>query len=91
MARGRNASTNELAVLLEILLKRDRPLFSSEIDDVTPVGQERTRQVLDELADRDLVDIEKVSGRRLYTLTDEGFALLSHELRSLVHQKQSNQ
>ena len=90
MPRGRNASTNELAVLLEILLKRDRPLFSSEIDAVTPVGQERTRQVLDELGDRGLVGIEKVSGRKLYTLTDEGFDLLAHELRGLV-QKQSNQ
>jgi len=90
MARGRNASTNELAVLLEILLKRDRPLFSSEIDTVTPVGSERTRQVLDELSDDGLIEIEKVSGRKLYALTDEGFTVLSGELRSMV-QKQSNQ
>ena len=84
MARGRNASTSETRVLLEILLGRDRAVFLAEIADELPVGKERVRQLLSSLVEDGKVDKNQISGRNLYRLTDKGFEELSAELRDRI-------
>jgi predicted transcriptional regulator len=89
MTRGRNRSVSDLSLLLEIVLQRDRPLFSSDLGDATELSSERARQIMQELADDGLVEIKSVSGRNLYYITDEGFELLSEELRAALRSQDS--
>ena len=86
MGRGRNPSTSETQILLEIFLSRDRAVFGVEIAERVPIGGERVRQILQELESEGLVDKRKVSGRNIYRLTDEGYGQLADELRDAVSQ-----
>jgi len=81
MARGRNRSVSDVRLLLEIMLQRDRPLFSSDLE-ALPLSRERCRQILRDLDNEGLVRIETVNARNLYYITDEGFAVLADELRA---------
>ncbi|MFW6435416.1 MAG: helix-turn-helix domain-containing protein [Halovenus sp.] len=84
MGRGRNRSASDVRVLLEILLHRDRAVFGAEIAENLPVSKERVRQILGQLADDGYVEINQVSGRNLYRLTDSGFEHLAEKLRETV-------
>jgi len=81
MTRGRNRSVSDVRMLLEIMLQRDRPLFSNDLDDI-PLSRERCRQILRELDDEGLVTSETVGSSNLYYITDDGFQVLAEELRA---------
>ena len=68
-------------MLLEIMLQRDRPLFSSDLEDID-LSRERCRQILRELDDEGLVTSETVGSSNLYYITDDGFEVLADELRA---------
>jgi predicted transcriptional regulator len=85
MGRGRTPQTSKLQVLLEILLVRDRAVFGSEIAENVDVGKERVRQLCASLAEQGYVKINEVSGRKVYRLTDEGYAYLAAELREAIN------
>jgi predicted transcriptional regulator len=81
MTRGRDRSISDVRMLLEIMLQRDRPLFSSDLEDID-LSRERCRQILRELDDEGLVSSETVGSSNLYYITDEGFQVLADELRA---------
>jgi DNA-binding transcriptional ArsR family regulator len=68
--------------LLEILLCRDRAVFTSEIAEELPLSTTRVGQILSELEEGGLVTRKQVSGRNLYRLSDDGFDQLADELRA---------
>ena len=86
MGRGRNPSAPETRVMLEIFaISRDRPAFTNELAEELPIDNERVRQILKELTeDRGWVEKNKVSGRNLYVLTEEGYEHLMEELRACL-------
>ena len=84
MGRGRNAAVSDTRVLLEILLERDRAVFGAEIAENLPISKERVRQILANLEEEEFVEIEQISGRNIYRLTDEGFEHLAEELREQI-------
>jgi len=81
MTRGRSRSVSDVRMLLEIMLQRDRPLFSSDLEDID-LSRERCRQILRELDDEGLVTSETVGSSNLYYITDDGFQVLAEELRA---------
>jgi len=81
MTRGRDRSVSDVRLLLEIILQRDRPLFSSDLEEI-PLSRERCRQILRDLDDEGLVEVEVVNGSNLYYITEEGFAVVAAELRA---------
>jgi predicted transcriptional regulator len=81
MTRGRERSVSDVRMLLEIMLQRDRPLFSSDLEDID-LSRERCRQILRELDDEGLVTSETVGSSNLYYITDDGFQVLADELRA---------
>lgn len=81
MTRGYDRSVSDVRILLEIVLQRDRPLFSSDLDDI-PLSRERCRQILRDLDEQGFVSVEEVNGSNLYYITDEGFAVVADELRT---------
>jgi len=81
MTRGRSRSVSDVRMLLEIMLQRDRPLFSSDLEDID-LSRERCRQILRELDDEGLVTSETVGSSNLYYITDDGFEVLADELRA---------
>jgi len=83
MARGRNASASDVRVLLEFLLHENNQLFLSQVAETLPVGQERTRQLLEDLEGEGYVDVNR-SASNLYKISDEGFEYLARELRERV-------
>jgi len=84
MGRGRTPSVSDTRLLLEILLCRDRAVFGAEIADHVGLSNERVRQRMSELDERDLVETNQVSNRNLYRLTDAGLNDLSEALREIV-------
>jgi len=72
MGRGRKPAASDGRVLAELLIRDSRAVFAVELADELPVGKTRVRQILSELADDGLVDIQEISGRNLYRLTDNG-------------------
>jgi predicted transcriptional regulator len=81
MTRGRDRSVSDVRLLLEIILQRDRPLFSSDLESL-PLTKERCRQILRDLDDEGLVTVEVVNGSNLYYITDDGFEVVAEELRA---------
>jgi len=84
MTRGRTPSVTADRLLVELLLHRDRAAFSSEIANRVPVGQERVRQILNELSEQGLVCVDNVSGTNVYRLTESGFDEVSALLRDEI-------
>jgi Mn-dependent DtxR family transcriptional regulator len=71
--------------MLEIFAIRDRPAFTKELAEELPIKKERVRQILKRLnEDQDWVEKNKVSGRNLYALTEEGHEHLMEELRACL-------
>jgi len=83
MPRGRNASASNVRVLLEFLLHENNQLFLSDVAATLPVGEERTRQILENLEEEGYIDVNR-SASNLYKLSDEGFEYLARELRERV-------
>jgi len=84
MTRGRDPSVSQTRVLLELLLHPDRAVYTGEVAEYLPVGTERTRQLLAELAADGLIDITDVRGRNVHRLTDAGLNHLRSELRDTI-------
>ena len=84
MPRGRNPRASRERVLLELLLRGDRPVFTAEIAEELPVDTARVRQIMDDLVDDGLVTKKSVSNRNLYELTDAGREHLSTALREAL-------
>lgn len=83
MGRGRNATASEVRVLLELLLQDDELLRYPDIAENLPIGDERVRQILEDLEDDGYVSIQQ-HGANFYRLTDDGYEHLANELRERI-------
>jgi Mn-dependent DtxR family transcriptional regulator len=74
--------------MLEIFAIRDRPAFTKELAEELPIDKERVRQILKKLnEERGWVEKNKLSGRNLYRLTEDGQNHLMKELRAALDQR----
>lgn len=86
--RGPKEQVSDNRLLLEILLSDENSVFASEVQE--NVSLETVQGVRDRLnslcEETEWIEVRKVSGRNLYSLTDNGNAKILQEVRSRFDQ-----
>lgn len=83
--RGRDRSVSDERVLLEFLLTTDPALFTSEVSKTLPVSRQRVNQILNEMEEsKAYVTSKKVSGRRLWWITERGHTYVADTVRECI-------
>jgi predicted ArsR family transcriptional regulator len=83
MGRGRNPSVSDERVLLEVLLIDEKLITVQKIASTLPIGEERTRQILEQLESDGDVDVEHAA-TNFYVLTDQGYNRLAAHCREEI-------
>ena len=84
MGRGRPAKVSDDRFLIELLVRPDRAVFTSEIAKDLPVEAQTVRERMRGLEEDGLVEVQELDGGNLYRLTDSGIEHISTLLRSEI-------
>jgi predicted ArsR family transcriptional regulator len=85
MGRGRPPTISDDRLLIELLLHSDRRVFSGELAAEVPVSNQTVRDRMAELETEGYINIDRLDGGNLYSLSDDGIERLRDLLREEIN------